>query len=229
VLGLMPFLYLPWALELDDESSRIALGLHLGVSIVVEHKCVCGSTVDTFGTRGLACRYCGGYIPRHAAVNETVCHALVSGLFLEPVGVCSDDGKRPDGMSLILWSQGLPLLWDFTYSDTLALSNLSTSTSGASQLANSAESDKIRKYSSWTSSFHFSHLCVEILGTWGSCACSLVRRIGARVTEQSGDSRPTVFLIQQITIQVQCGNTASVMAIIPSTQDWAVFASLPTV
>jgi len=33
---------------------------------------------------------------------------------LEPVGVCSDDGKRPDGMSLISWWRGLPLLWDLT-------------------------------------------------------------------------------------------------------------------
>jgi len=67
--------------KLDNESFRIALGLSLGVSIVVEHKCVCGSTVDTFGTHGLACQSNGGRIPQQAAVNETICHALVSGLF----------------------------------------------------------------------------------------------------------------------------------------------------
>jgi len=64
----------------------------------------------------------GGRIPWHAAVKETVGHVLVSGgvpAVLEPVGVCHDDGKRPDGMSLIPWRQGLPLLWDFTCSDTL--------------------------------------------------------------------------------------------------------------
>ena len=47
--------------------------------------------------------------PQHAAVNETIHHALVCGgvpAVLELVGVCSDDGKRPDGMSLIPWSQG---------------------------------------------------------------------------------------------------------------------------
>ena len=64
---------------------------------------------------------------------------------LEPVGVCRDDGKRQDGMSLISWWRGLPLLWDFTCSDILAPFNLSTFASGASQLANSAESAKIRK------------------------------------------------------------------------------------
>ena len=44
--------------------------------------------------------------------NETIRRALVSGgvpAVLEPVGVCRDDGKRPDGMSLIPWRRGLPL------------------------------------------------------------------------------------------------------------------------
>ena len=68
-------------------------------------------------------------------MNETIRHALVFGgvpAVLEPVGVCREDGKRPDGISLIPWWWGLPLLWDFTCSDTLAPSNLSTSASGAS-------------------------------------------------------------------------------------------------
>ena len=94
-------------------------------------------------------------------MNETIHRALVFGGVpdvLEPVSVNCSDGKRPDGMSLIPWSRGLPLLWDFTCSDTLAPSNLPTSASGASQLANSAESAKSRKYSSLILSFHFSPL-----------------------------------------------------------------------
>ena len=66
-------------------------------------------------------------------------------------------------MALIPWSQGLPLLWDFTHADTLAPSNTSTSASGASRLANSAKSNKY----SLTPSFHFTPLCVETLGAWG--------------------------------------------------------------
>ena len=131
------------------------------VPIIVEHTCVCG-------THGLSCRRSGGCIPQHAAVNETICHALVSGgvpAVLELVGVCRDDGKRPVGMLLIPWSRGLPLLWDFTCSDTLAPSNLSTSTSGASQLANAAESAKVRKYSPLIPSFHFSPVCT-VLRLW---------------------------------------------------------------
>jgi len=174
----------------------------------------------------LSCRRSGGRIPQHVAANETVCRALVSGgvpAVLEPVGVCCDDGKRPDGMSLIPWRQGLPLLWDFICSDTLAPSNVSTSSRGASKLANSAESAKIKKYSSLTTTFHFFSLCVETLGAWGSCACSLVRRIGSRVMGQTRDNR------QKNAINVQWGNAASVMATIPSSKDWAEFISLPLV
>ena len=47
--------------------------------------------------------------------------------------------------------------------------------------------------------------------------------------EQSNDNRATQFLIQKVAINVQCGNTASVMATVPSTLDLAEFASLPTV
>ena len=45
-------------------------------------------------------------------------------------------------------------------------------------------------------------------------------RIGSRVMEQSGDNRATQFLIQKVAIDVQRGNAASVMATIPSSQDW---------
>ena len=45
--------------------------------------------------------------------------------------------------------------------------------------------------------------------------------------EQTGDNRATQFLIQKISIDVQCKNSASVMVIIPSSQDWVEFVSLP--
>jgi hypothetical protein len=39
---------------------------------------------------------------------------------LEPNGLSRDDGKRPDGMTLIPWIKGQPLIWDVTIVDTLA-------------------------------------------------------------------------------------------------------------
>ena len=43
--------------------------------------------------------------------------------------------------------------------------------------------------------------------------------------EQSGDNRATQFLIQKVANDVQRGNAASVMATIPSSQDWEVCLS----
>ena len=123
---------------------------------------VCGATVDTYGTYGLSCQRSGGRLPCHASVNETIRRTLVSGVVpavLEPVGVCRDDGKRPDGMSLIPWRRGLLLLWDFTCSDTLAPFHLATSVRGAGRLVDSSEAYKRRKYSSLTVTFHFSPVC----------------------------------------------------------------------
>ena len=118
-----------------------------------------GATVDSFGTHGLSCRHSGGRLPRHASVNETIHYALISGdvsAVLEPGGVCHDDGKQPNGMSLIPWRRGL-----FSCSDTLAPSHLATSVRGAGRLTDRSEALKRRKYSSLAATFHFSPVCVE--------------------------------------------------------------------
>jgi hypothetical protein len=39
---------------------------------------------------------------------------------LEPNGLSQNDGKRPDGMTLVPWIKGQPLVWDVTVVDTLA-------------------------------------------------------------------------------------------------------------
>ena len=39
---------------------------------------------------------------------------------LEPLALVWGDGKRPDGSTLIPWSGGRLLVWDFTSPDTLA-------------------------------------------------------------------------------------------------------------
>jgi hypothetical protein len=39
---------------------------------------------------------------------------------LEPNELSQDDGKCPDGMTLVPWIKGPPLVWDVTIVDTLA-------------------------------------------------------------------------------------------------------------
>ena len=218
--------------KLDDDSIRIATRLRLGANIVEKHTCICGSIVDRMGQHGLSCRRSGGRIPRHHAANETIRRALVCGgvpAVLEPVGVCREDAKRLDGMSLILWEGGHPLLWDFTCCDSVAPTNCISAARGSGVLACAAEEQKCRKYSSLLSSYIFAPVCIETLGAWGESARNLIRKIGGRVREATGEPRSTAFLIQRLAIDVQKGNAASVMATLPSSWDWSEVVLLPAV
>ncbi|RVE54522.1 hypothetical protein evm_001007 [Chilo suppressalis] len=65
---------------------------------------------------------------------------------LEPTGIARDDGKRPDGMSLIPWKMGRVLVWDATCSDTLAPSHLHGTNNRAGAACEAAEKVKACKY-----------------------------------------------------------------------------------
>jgi hypothetical protein len=53
------------------------------------------------------------------AVLETLTSIHVNST-LEPNRLSRDDGKSPDGMTLVRWIKGQPLVWDVTIVDTLA-------------------------------------------------------------------------------------------------------------
>ena len=62
---------------------------------------------------------------------------------LEPTGLDRADGKRPDGITMVPWSNGRLLVWDTTCVDTFAPSYLSMTTfevcAAANQLAGRAD------------------------------------------------------------------------------------------
>ena len=140
----------------------------------------------------LSCRRRGGRISRHQSANETIRRALVSGgipAVLEPVGVVREDGKRPDGMSLI----PCPLLWDFTCSDIMTLGHRNQADSGPGEVVCTAESLKICKYSSLKSIYNFAPICIETMGAWGEGAKGIIKKIGQRVRWATGESRSVLY------------------------------------
>ena len=53
---------------------------------------------------------------------------------MEAAGLSGSDGKRPAGMTLVPWREGLAVLWDVTVRDTLADTTyleMTSSTAGA--------------------------------------------------------------------------------------------------
>jgi len=110
-------------LRLDDEAVRVAVGARIGLSLCVPHKCSCGAEVDAEIPRAMVCKKAPGRMARHHALNDIVSRAFISAgipASKEPAGLCTQDGKRPGGLSLILWQNGKLLAWDVTMASTLA-------------------------------------------------------------------------------------------------------------
>ena len=101
-------------LKMANETIRIAVGLRLGAPLCAPHSCyLCGKPVDVLGTHGLSCRQSKGRIPRHNGLNTIIKQALASAhipSILEPQGLVRSDNKRPDGLTIIPWANGHPLV-----------------------------------------------------------------------------------------------------------------------
>jgi hypothetical protein len=84
---------------------------------------------------------------------------------LEPNGLSRDDGKRPEGITLVPWIKGQPLVWDVTIVDTLAHSYVLKTSEVSGFAAEMACKRKHSKYSSIISSnYIFKGLAFETLG-----------------------------------------------------------------
>jgi hypothetical protein len=95
----------------------------LGCNLCTPHICKCTEKVDEIGIHGLSCSKSSGRFSRYTEINSIINRSLTSthvNSTLEPNGLSRDDGKRPDGMTLVPWIKGQPLVWDVTVVDTLA-------------------------------------------------------------------------------------------------------------
>jgi hypothetical protein len=151
---------------------------------------------------GLSCIKSAGRISRHSCLNDILKRAFSSAnipCILEPTGVLRDDGKRPDGITIIPWKKGKSLVWDVTCTDTLAPSHLSESSISHKSAANLAAILKKRKYKSLSDNYFFVAFAVETLGPWNT----------------TGIPQAKTYLKQRISIAIQRGNAASVIGTVP--------------
>ena len=160
----------------------IILLLGLQPSKICErHICICGNQVEENGLHGLSCLKSAGRRSRHDAINDLIKHSLVSAGFpsvLEPTGTCLEDGRRPDGMTMIPFSKGKALLWDATCVDTYATSHLNLSSVTAGAAASEAEIKKQNKYRSLSNDCNFVAVGVETSGVLGKQRSQFIKRLG---------------------------------------------------
>ena len=119
---------------------------------------------------------------RHHQMNDIVWRAIKRAQIpaaKEPVSLLQQDGKRPDGTTLIPWARGKPMAWDVTVPDTYAESHIDQTAREAGSAANKAE---IAKYSALSASHVFFPVAVETAGTWNQSAIELFQEIGRRTT-----------------------------------------------
>ena len=135
---------------------------------------------------------------------------------LEPTGLYRDDGKRPDGATVVHWKRGKVLLWDATCLDMLTPSHSLLAIRELGTVAADAEYHKRQKYAHLKNAHFLVSVAVETLGVFAVEAQSLFKDIGWRITMATQDPRFHEYLVQRIAVAVQRGNVAAVLGTISS-------------
>jgi hypothetical protein len=193
-------------LKLNDEAVRVAAGLRLGLAICEPHTCPCGALVSARGSHGLSCKLGFGRQARHSNINNLIFRGLNKACIpsiKEPAGLSRSDGKRPDGQTLVPWSNGRSLLWDATVVDTIAASYIPASALEAGGAAEIAAKRKMSKYAELQKRYTFVPVAVETFGPLNSDGLVFLSDLGRRLTATTGDIRETHFLFQSLSVIMQ--------------------------
>lgn len=98
---------------------------------------------------------------------------------LEPPGLCCNDEKHVDGVTLIPCAYGRYLAWDATCAYTFAPSYLSQSSRKCGLIAENAARDKIRLYTEVIeTNYIFVQITVETMGSWCNEASDFLHSLG---------------------------------------------------
>ena len=199
-------------LRMSNEEIRIAVGTRLGGVTCEPHLCQCGKMVDAKGLHGLSCLKSAGRHIRHSNLNDIIHRALKrAGIQAakEPLGLFREDGKRPDGVTLIPWARGKCLAWDVTVPDTYAASHIRYSSVTPAAAADRAAENKKLKYQSILQTHLFTPVAIETTGVFNREALEFLKAIGQRMENETGDSKETSYLFQRVSVVIQRGNAIS--------------------
>ena len=131
----------------------------------------------------------------------------------EPPGLDRGAWSRPDGITVFPFSGGRSLVWDCTCVDTFAGVHLNRSAMDADTAANSAEERKRRKYAALAAAHQFEPIAVETLGVYGESTGVILRAIGRRLVEATGEPREANWFRQNLAIAILRGNAFSILSV----------------
>ena len=74
-------------------------------------------------------------------------------------------------------------------------------------------------YQELTKNYIFTPIAIETLGSWGQQGHELVKEIGRKIGDVTGERRSTFYLFQRISMAVQRANAASFLCTISSSSN----------
>ena len=77
--------------------------------------------------------------------------------------------------------------------------------------AEARETHKLKKYEELKSNYIVTPIAIETFGPWAPMVLKLIKEVGKKIGNITGEKISTYYLLQSISIAIQRGNTASVM------------------
>ena len=161
---------------------------------------------------GLACK-------KQLGLNELIKRALVQAQIpavREPRGLTRTDEKRPDGMTQFAWKGRKNLLWDVTVAGKLCATYVNNCSKIPGAAADILESKKFTTYTELLDDYCFVPIGIETFGALGQEGHKLVKEIGKKLKEVTGEPRSTFYLTQRISVAIQRGNSSCVQGTVPT-------------
>ena len=169
--------------------------------------------MDSRGLYGPSCKYSAGCFPRHSAMDVIKRALQKAGLpsVLEPPGLDTGDGSRPDGITVFSFSGGWSFDWECTFVDTFAGVHLNRLAIEAGTSVNSEEERKRRKYATLVEAHQFEPIAVETMRVYGGSTGAILRAISRRLVKETWEPMEADWLRQNIATAIQRGNAFSIL------------------
>lgn len=195
---------------------QLSAGLRLGARFAQPHPCAqCGQQVQSDGVHGLSCRFSQGRHSRHSELNQIISSGLRAAAvpnLREPTHLTLENGKRPDGVTLVPYSRGRHIIWDATVVDTLAPSYISATSLQAGAASTLAEQKKRAVYATFARDYDVVPIAFETLGSTCSQTEEFLGTLAKRICRAQNDQRSGQYFLQRLSLAIQRGNAVSIYA-----------------